>query len=422
MLKGLARRITLTLTVMAALAVCVITCVAVGTSWANGYTAAVGELERATARDPGASGSPTIGRPTPPPPASVQGDATRPDERSATPVAVALVDDSGAVLEENGLFANLDASVREVALKQLLDTHQQSGILPSIAVFYYQTQTPRGTLVALSDASTFLETARRTAAGAGLAALGAFGALFAANLRITRLITRPVQRAWEQQAAFVANASHELKTPLTTIMANVEIVQSNPDLAPEQRQHWIGAIGEETRYLSALVEQLLFLARNDETAATGAVDLPPVDLTTVVRQSVLAFDAVAFEAGVALSDAVAAGVVVAGDEGQLGRLVRILVDNAIKYAGQGGSVEVQLAPARHGHAVLTVRNSGEAIDVEELPHVFDRFWRGDKVRTRQPEGGYGLGLAIARSIARLHGGDIEVTSNPAEGTAFTVRL
>ena len=179
---------------------------------------------------------------------------------------------------------------------------------------------------------------------------------------------------------------------------------------------WLGYIREEAQRMRSLVEDLLFLAKSD--AQKLPFSLQQVRLSDLVTASLLSFEPVAFEAEVSLSENIAPGIVLKGDEAQLWRLVVILLDNAVKYAGQNGSVTVTLSETQ-GKAQLAVHNTGPAIPAEHLPHLFERFYRSDAARDRE-SGGYGLGLAIAQSIAEGHSGKISATSAPQLGTTFTV--
>ena len=168
--------------------------------------------------------------------------------------------------------------------------------------------------------------------------------------------------------------------------------------------------------MKGLVEDLLFLAKSD--AAQLTAEQTAVELDQVVTGALLPFESVAFESGVTLTDHLTPGLIVLGDQGQLRRLVVILLDNGVKYAGHGGEVTVILE--RLGDQPrLTVHNSGPAIPAQHLPHLFERFYRADPSRNSK-QGGHGLGLAIAHSIVQRHGGTITVTSAEEVGTTFTV--
>lgn len=176
--------------------------------------------------------------------------------------------------------------------------------------------------------------------------------------------------------------------------------------------------------MRGLVNDLLQLARTDETisGAAGAMQHDDVDLSDLVDESALEFDAIAFERSCAISSTIEENVHVTGDREWLERLVRILMDNACKYAGANTIVLVALS--QHGRAAhLSVTNMGTPIDPEDLPHLFDRFYRSDKARARTSQAsGFGLGLAIARGIVEAHGGSISVKSDQVEGTTFSVTI
>ena len=228
-----------------------------------------------------------------------------------------------------------------------------------------------------------------------------------------------MERAWQQQRQFVADASHELKTPLTVILASTDIVLSHPsDLVSDQAK-WLSNTREEARQMKGLVEDLLFLARSDD--ARLAFRPMETGLSQLVEGCLLPFEPVAFEAGVTLTAELSPGLTVQGDESQLRRLVRILLDNGVKYAG-GPQPAVTVTLVRQQDKIrLTVHNTGDPIPPEHLPHLFERFYRADPSRDRA-QGGYGLGLAIANSIVLSHRGRLTVTSTREAGTSFSVLL
>lgn len=213
--------------------------------------------------------------------------------------------------------------------------------------------------------------------------------------------TRPVERAWRQQRQFLSDASHELKTPLTVILSNAELLSALP--LEERPARWTDNILSESHQMKRLVEEMLTLARAD--SMTAAV-LGDVSLSEAAEDCVLAFEPVAFEAEKALEYRLAEEVCVLGDGEKLRRLVSILLDNAIKYGAPGGAVTLALE-RRERQAVLTVSNPGE-IPAEHLPRLFERFYRADASRGEQS--GFGLGLSIAGAIAREHKGALRAES------------
>ena len=231
-------------------------------------------------------------------------------------------------------------------------------------------------------------------------------------------LTDRLQTTENARRRFVSDASHELKTPLTVILANTGLVLSHPEDTVAAQSKWLEYTHDEAEQMKELVDDLLFLAKSD--AARQPAARAETAMNEVALGCLLPFESVAFEAGVALEHRITPGLSLRGDEGQLRRLVMILLDNAVKYAGPGGTVTLTLE--RHQERLrLAVHNTGEPIPPEHLPHLFERFYRVDAARNRSG-GGYGLGLAIARSIVEGHHGRLTVTSTAAAGTTVTALL
>ena len=307
----------------------------------------------------------------------------------------------------------------EQAVSQALSAASGQGELADLNLCYRVERDGEGeTRIAFADLSWEGENLTSLVVTSLLVGAGALGVFFLISLFLSSLALRPVERAWEQQRQFVADASHELKTPLTVILANTGIVLSHPSDTVEQQGKWISFIEEEAVRMRGLVEDLLFLAKSD--AARQPLHPMTFSMSDLVTGCLLPFESVAFEAGVALHSAIAPGLTLTGDEGHLRRLVMILLDNAVKYAGDGGSVTLTLDRVQD-KIRLSVHNTGTPIPPEHLPHLFERFYRVDGARNRS-EGGYGLGLAIARSITLTHHGKIWAESAPGAGTTFTVLL
>jgi heavy metal sensor kinase len=225
-----------------------------------------------------------------------------------------------------------------------------------------------------------------------------------------------LERSFAEIRRFTADASHELRTPLTAIRTEAEVALTKPlDLA--EHQQLLGSILEECSRLSRLTDQLLALAREDARVARQ----PPkaLDLAVLVEDVVETMRPLADAKGLCLR-VQANAAAVNGDAPRLREVFFNLLDNGIKYTPEGGEVEVRIGPSG-AEALVTVRDTGIGIAAEHLPHIFDRFYRVDKARSRA-EGGTGLGLSIAQSIVVAHTGRIECASTPGQGTTFTVRL
>ena len=236
---------------------------------------------------------------------------------------------------------------------------------------------------------------------------------------LNQMMTR-LERSFAALRRFTADASHELKTPLTVVRAGVERAITRPDTAPET----LAALEEtlqEVNRMTELLDSLLTLARADEGRAE--LHREPVDLRQILEEAGETGELLAEHAGVGIDIRLPAEpVVVSVDRSRVRQLALNLIENAVKYTPRGGQVSVELGSS-NGRAVFTVADTGIGIAPGDLPHVFDRFWRADSARTRTSErAGTGLGLAICKWIAEAHGGTIEVQSRPGRGTTFTVGL
>lgn len=228
----------------------------------------------------------------------------------------------------------------------------------------------------------------------------------------------PINRAWERQQKFVSDASHELRTPLAVIQAQAELMLRHPDNTIEQEASGVGSIYEEARRMSKLVESLLTLARADSNQAE--LNIQTVSLTAMFASVNDIFTLLSSQNDLRLKLSVEDGVEVQGDEDRLRQLILILFDNAVKYTPAGG--EIHITCSQHGNGTeIEVRDTGPGIPQNDLPFIFERFYRGDKARSRAT-GGAGLGLSIAQWIVQAHHGKITAQSEVGKGTTFRVSL
>jgi heavy metal sensor kinase len=214
---------------------------------------------------------------------------------------------------------------------------------------------------------------------------------------------------------FTADASHELRTPVSVIRTTAELALRR-ERDPEQYRKALRQILAETERMTRLTEDLLLLARSD--AREFKLRLAPMDWNDLARQVVEENRPIADARGIRLTSHPAPdAAIVLGDEPALCRLLTMLVDNALKHTPIAGAIDVAISSDRR-RTIVTVRDTGEGIDPADLPHIFDRFYRGDKARNH--ETGVGLGLAIAQSVAEMHSARIEVASEVGRGATFTV--
>lgn len=238
------------------------------------------------------------------------------------------------------------------------------------------------------------------------------------SIFLSRWATKPIQSAWEKQKRFVADASHELKTPLTVIEANMDVVMSNPDSTISEQEKWLDYIRTETERMSKLVHSLLYIAKTDSGEQKAI--MKRFNISETIVGVCLVFESLIFEKGRTLETAIASDLKICGDEEKIKQLATILIDNALKHSDENGRIYVTLDPdEKKGRVRLIVANSGEAIPLESQEKIFERFYRVDKSRARAT-GGSGLGLSIAKGIVDEHGGRIEVSSGNGELTRFVV--
>ncbi|MDR2156259.1 MAG: HAMP domain-containing histidine kinase [Clostridiales Family XIII bacterium] len=252
-------------------------------------------------------------------------------------------------------------------------------------------------------------------------------AVFLMSYRFANRAIRPVDESMEKQRRFVADASHELKTPLAIIDSNAEAILADGAATVDSQRKWIERTLEESNRMRALVDSLLYLAKAED----GARENPPFDLAAAAEAEIGRVEAVLYEQNIKLTlKKYADNVVVNADEERLRQTITILLDNAVKYTDADGEVTVEIGKGKH-EGYIKVSNTGAAIPLEDLPRIFDRFYRADRARTSPaghfaPDGetrpgGFGLGLAIAKAIVERSAGRIYAAS--ANGTtSFTVEL
>ncbi len=222
--------------------------------------------------------------------------------------------------------------------------------------------------------------------------------------KITKWISEPVEDAFNKQKDFIADASHELKTPISVITASAEALEDNP-----KEKKWLTNIKNESERMNDLVIDLLDLAKTE----SGNLELTTGNLSKVVELSVLTFEAKAFEKNIKLDYHIDKDINIKMNENSIKQLIEILLDNAIKHSNEKGKVEVNLVDG--SNILLTVSNTGDEIPKGEEEKIFERFYRVDKSRNRN-DNRYGLGLAIAKNIVTIHKGTIKAYSKNGKTT------
>ena len=210
--------------------------------------------------------------------------------------------------------------------------------------------------------------------------------------------------------------SHDLKTPLSVILANNSILMENPENKVGDLRRWLDSTQEAAKRMQKLIAEMLTLA--DVERQDVPLVREEVDLANIAMKADLELESVAFEKNVTLEDDLPDRCMVTGNADYLLRIVMSLLENALKYEPSGGRVSIHLTQSKK-KTILSVCNRGSRIADEDLPHVFDRFYRSDKSRTNSA-GSFGLGLAITKEMVERLGGTISVTSSQEEGTVFSV--
>ncbi len=242
--------------------------------------------------------------------------------------------------------------------------------------------------------------------------------IFIISLYFANRAIKPISIVWYKQKQFVADASHELKTPISIINANSDALLSNMNETIESQKKWIDYIKIETDRMGKLVSDLLYLAKAED--ADIKLQTCIFDISRAVEDVILSMEAIIFEKGITLSHEIEQNVIIKGDEEKIKQLVMILFDNAVKYTNEKGSIDIMLKKTKH-QVMFSIKNSGEGIQKKDLSKVFDRFYRANQARTYE-NGSYGLGLSIAKAIVESMGGKINVESIENKNTTFTFVL
>ncbi len=297
-------------------------------------------------------------------------------------------------------------------LAAILSTEKQHGMYGWLQ--YYKAEKNYGTLLVVTDKSSdqgLLNNLFRTTVIAGIIVLLI---LFVFLIFFSRWIIKPVRIAMERQKQFVSDASHELKTPIAVLTANVDILQ---DEIGENK--WLGYIQEQTGRMNQLVGDLLRLARMDNAKQEYVFE--EFNLSTAIEATALPFESQAFEKQKNLEIDIQPDVTYTGSEQHIRQLAAIFIDNAMKYSNEHGTIKISLM-RRGDNRILEFYNTGCEISQEETDKIFQRFYRGDKARNNKGKNGYGLGLAIAKSIMEIHKIKIQVTCEQGAWIRFLMIL
>lgn len=243
-------------------------------------------------------------------------------------------------------------------------------------------------------------------------------ALLMISIYLTNKTIKPIKETFENQKQFIADASHELKTPLTIIKTNTSLILSHPDDIIKNQSKWLNYINSQTDRMSILINEMLSLAKLD--ANENNLTLASINISKLIESMLLMFDAVIYENNIELETSIIKNLYINGDKESIKKLFSIIMDNAIKHTNKNGKIEVSLSSDKNKIRMI-IRNTGDGIAEEYLEKIFERFYRADSSRDRNT-GGYGLGLSIAKSIVKQHKGKIYAQSKLGESTSFIVEI
>ena len=309
----------------------------------------------------------------------------------------------------------LDEAFIQELIQYVYTAEETEGVIPKYDLRY------RFVPGIFSHKLIFVDISGHTAAlkslmqGCVLVGIVALVAFFGISILLARWAVSPVEKAWRQQQRFISDASHELKTPLTVIMSNAELLQ-NPEFDSGDKEKFTGSILTMTKQMRNLVEGMLELARADNGQVKKTFE--KLDFSKEIEEILLPFEPVFFEKGLILQSDIEKDIILNGSRNYLRQVLEILLDNAVKYS-EAGVVAVRFHRQGRNHCLLTVSNPGVPIPQEALKRIFDRFYRVDEARGRT--GSFGLGLPIAKTVIEEHQGRIWAESNET-GNRFCVLL
>ena len=326
-------------------------------------------------------------------------------------------DYSDKILSTGGSYYDLsDVELLNELIMLANGSDNKSGIIKEYNLRFLHISTPFGNNYVFADMTSEINTISSLIKSCIFIGLISFFAFLIISLLLAHWAVKPVETAWSQQKQFVADASHELKTPLTVIMTNAELLNSH-DCTPAHKNQFASSILTMSHQMRGLVESLLELARIDNN--TLKATFAPCNLSALAYDSTLPFEAVFFERGLSLNTDIEDGITINASEPHVRQLIEIFLDNAQKYSHPNTEVTLSLKHSGKGHCTLAVRNIGDPISKEDIKNIFKRFYRVDKARSMNHS--YGLGLSIAEGIAQSHHGKIRAESTDNINT-FSVQF
>lgn len=343
-----------------------------------------------------------------------RGNPDDPPENLRLPFFVLQINLEGELISADGGYYDLsDKTFLNGLIQKSTENRQEIGIIKEHNLRYCRVQMPRGIVLVFSDMSSEKHTLNNLITSFLLIGVFSFLAFLGLSILLARWAIKPVAKAWNQQKQFVADASHELKTPLTVIMTNTQLLLSSHYTESEKKK-FLSSISLMSEQMKQLVEHMLLLAKSDNQQ--DSVSMTTVDFSKLVLNSVISFEGIFMDKNLILEESIKPNIFIRGNKENLQQAVDILLDNAQKYSHPNTITSVTLSHKEWNTCCLKVSNFGNPISEEELKHIFQRFYRIDKARSR--DGSFGLGLSIAESIITRHKGKIWAESKHGVNSFF----
>jgi two-component system sensor histidine kinase CiaH len=334
---------------------------------------------------------------------------------------VVEVDNFGQIVRDFKPFnVNIDSDKIQSSVDSILKNGKYSGkvSIEDSSYSYLTQQTSHGTKIAFIDRTQYQNLLTELLKTFILIGSLSLVVLLIISNYLTNKTVKPIKDTFEKQKQFIADASHELKTPLTIIKTNASLVLSHPDDSIRNQKKWIDYINDQTDRMSILINEMLSLTKLDTDE--NRLILSSINMSKVIESMILMFDAVIYENNIDLETSIDKDLFINGDKESIKKLFSIIMDNAIKHTSKNGKIIVSLVNEKN-KIIMTINNTGDVIEPDHLERIFERFYRIDSSRDRET-GGYGLGLSIARSIVKQHKGKIYAKSKLGEFTSFIVEI
>lgn len=321
---------------------------------------------------------------------------------------------NGELISAGGGYYDLsDQRFLKDLINESIQSRDETGVIEEHNLRFYRAKIPMGTLLVFSDMSSEKNTLNNLLQSFVIIGFISFFGFLGISIFLARWAVKPVAKAWQQQKQFVADASHELKTPLTVIMTNTELLQY-ADSSETERLNFLQSITLMSQQMKQLIEKMLMLAKSDNQQTS--LPMKTFNLSRLVLNEAISFEGIFVEKGLSLESFTEPDIMVHGNEDSLQHVIDILLDNAQKYAFENSTSSVVLFNKDRNKCCLKVSNPGTPISQEDLNNIFQRFYRVDKARSR--DGSFGLGLSIAENIVSQHKGKIWAESQNGINSFF----